>query len=490
MLVADFPVAALLLHQPLQRRRRNDGDEDLMLIVLPLVYRHFPLLILDLFVAELDIEVTDDGVLAHAPFRDVELQLLCLFGECRHFGFVLLLSLGELLFRFELFGLRSVGHLRAFIVVINAVFQLFDVIALFLKSFEYCSRRFAVRSQRRTRIVFEEFHSLLHEKLVILAEHALAVLAARATARTFVLEQHLIGRVVLAGKALRLIEVVAFQLGHVTLVEPPGDLLDPRRLPRAVTPLGEMIVVDLLLDVGGIFGDLCSDAHRNLLFVEHPGQGVDQFAKFQTRADVGLRLAEFAHEALDRMPPRLQGPLVGGGFLARPHVLALQVLRDGGILGLGVRQIPHQGRNEFQIRHGGSPVATLAVDDLEALVPRTHADRLQYARLSDALGKFQQRIFAEVFAGIVGRIDDLVQIQQPDIRLGMGCRLFDRTGFCDRIHSSDIRCLRFGGFHVGTPGCNRVLRLRRNGLGNGRRPNCGLTALLRFRICFRSLHNM
>ena len=490
MLVADFPVTTLLLQQPLQRRRRNDGDEDLMLIVLPLVYRHFPLLILDLFVAELDIEVTDDGVLAHAPFRDVELQLLCLFGECRHFGFVLLLSLGELLFRFELFGLRSVGHLRAFIVVINAVFQLFDVIALFLKSFEYCSRRFAVRSQRRTRIVFEEFHSLLYQKLVVLADHALAVLTARATARTFVLEQHLIGRVVLAGKALRLIEVVAFQLGHVTLVEPPGDLLDPRRLPRAVTPLGEMIVVDLLLDVGGIFGDLCSDAHRNLLFVEHPGQGVDQFAKFQTRADVGLRLAEFAHEALDRMPPRLQGPLVGGGFLARPHVLALQVLRDGGILGLGVRQITHEGRDEFQARHCSPPIAALAVDDLEALVPRTHADRLENARLFDAFGKFQQRFFAEVLPGIVGRIDDLVQIQQPDIRLGMGCRLFGRTGFCDRIHSSDIRCLRFGGFHVGTPGCNRVLRLRRNGLGNGRRPNCGLTALLRFRICFRSLHNM
>ena len=384
----------------------------------------------------------------------------------------------------------SVGHLRAFIVVINAVFQLFDVIALLFECFLHRSRGFAARSQRRTRVVLQEFHGFLYQKLVVLADHALAVLAARATARTFVLEQHLIGRVVLAGKALRLIEVVAFQLGHITLVEPPGDLLDPRGLPRAVTPLGEMIVVDLLLDVGGIFGDLRSDAHRNLLLVEHPGQGIDQLAEFQSRADVGFRLAELAHETLDRMPPRLQGPLVGSGLLARPYVLALQVLRDGGILGLGVRQIPHQGRNEFQIRHGGSPVATLAVDDLEALVPRTHADRLQYARLSDALGKFQQRFFAEVFAGIVGRIDDLVQIQQPDIRLGMDCRLFDRTGFCDRIHSSDIRCLRFGGFHVGTPGCNRVLRLRRNGLGNGRRPNCGLAALLRFRICFRSLHNM
>ena len=166
--------------------------------------------------------------------------------------------------------------------MINAVFQLFDVIALFLKSFEYCGRSFAVRSQRRTRVVLQEFHGFLYQKLVVLADHALAVLTARATARTFVLEQHLIGRIVLAGKALRLIEVVAFQLGHVTLVEPPGDLLDPRGLPRAVTPLGEMIVVDLLLDVGGIFGDLRSDAHRNILLVKHFGQSVDQLAEFQS----------------------------------------------------------------------------------------------------------------------------------------------------------------------------------------------------------------
>ena len=190
------------------------------------------------------------------------------------------------------------------------------------------------------------------------------------------------------------------------------------------------------------------------------------------------------------MSSRLQGPLVGGGLLARTHVLALQVLCDGGIFGLGVRQLPNKGRDELQTCHRSGPVAALAVDDLETLVLGAHADRLKNARLFDAFGKFQQRILTEVLAGIVGRIDDLVQVQQPDIRLGMDCRLFDRTGFCDRIHSSDIRCLRFGGFHVGTPGCNRVLRLRRNGLGNGRRPNCGLAALLRFRICFRSLHNM
>ena len=98
MLVADFPVTTLLLQQPFQRRRRNDGNEDLMLIVLPLVYRHFPLLVPDLFVADFNIEVADDGVFAHPPFRDVEFQLLRLFGEGRHFGFVLLLSLSKILF--------------------------------------------------------------------------------------------------------------------------------------------------------------------------------------------------------------------------------------------------------------------------------------------------------------------------------------------------------------------------------------------------------
>ena len=96
MLVADFPVAAILLHQPFQRRRRDDGDEDLMLIVLPLVYRHFPLLVLDLFVADFNIEVADDGVFAHAPFRDVELQLLRLFRKADHPDLMPLLSLGKI----------------------------------------------------------------------------------------------------------------------------------------------------------------------------------------------------------------------------------------------------------------------------------------------------------------------------------------------------------------------------------------------------------
>ena len=79
------------------------------------------------------------------------------------------------------------------------------------------------------------------------------------------------------------------------------------------------------------------------------------------------------------MPSRLQGPLVGCGLLARTHVFALQVFRDGGILRLGVRQLPNKGRDEFQTRHCSRPIAALAVDDLEALGLRTHADRLKNA---------------------------------------------------------------------------------------------------------------
>ena len=358
------------------------------------------------------------------------------------------------------------------------------MVAFLFERLEHRSGRFAVRSQRRTRIVLEEFHGFLHQKLVVLADHTLTVLAARAATRTFVLEQHLIGRVVLAGKALRLIEVVAFQFGHVTLVEPPGDIFDPHRLPRTVTPFSKMFVVDLLLYVGGIFGDLRSDAHRNILLVEHPGQGVDQLAELQARTDVGLRLAELAHEALDRMPSRLQGPLIGSGFFARPYVLALQVFRDGGILRLGVRQIPHQSRDEFQTRHCSRPIAALAVDDLEALIPRTHADRLKNARLFDALGKFQQRFFAEVLPGIVGRIDDFVQIKQPDIRLRMNCRLvYEWTFLISRFLRFDRRF--FGNLDTSSIPC-----FLSGDVGNSRLAVCILAPLLRLCVHFRSLHNI
>ena len=184
------------------------------------------------------------------------------------------------------------------------------------------------------------------------------------------------------------------------------------------------------------------------------------------------------------MPSRLQGPLVGGGFLARTHIFSLQVLRDGGILRLGVRQFPDKGRDEFQTRHCSRPIAALAVDDLEALIPRTHADRLKNARLFDALGKFQQRFFAEVLPGIVGRIDDFVQVKQPDIRLRMDCRLvYEWTFLISRF-------LRFDRRFFGNLGTSRIPCFLSGDVGNNRLAVCILTPLPRLRVHFRSLHNM
>ena len=480
MFVADFPVTAIPLQQPFLRRGRNDRHMYRM-SALPVVHRHFPLFVVDLFIAEFDVEAADNGIFADTPFRDVELQLLRLFRKASHPGFIPLLSLGNVRFRHIIFSLRSVGHLRSRIVIIDVVFQLLDMISLLFKGLEDRHGRIPGRGEHRTGIVLQQFQRFLHEELLVLADHALTVLAAGATPCTFVPEQHLIGRIVLAGKALRLIEVVAFQLGHVALVEPSGDVLDPRRLPRVVTPLGEMIVVDLLLDLRGVFGDLGGDAYRNILLVEHLGQSVDQLAQFQPRADVGFRLAELAHQRLDGMASRLDGLVIGRGLLAGFHVLALQVLRDGSILGLGVRKIPDKGRNVCQTRHRGRPVAALAVDDLEALVLGAHADRLKHARLPDALGKLQKRLLPKVLAGVVGRIDDLVQVQKLNLRFLLlhGYRLGNRSLYLG------TRILRRGSF-----GGYLLLRFWCSCDRNDCRRSCTFAALLRFRIRFHSLHNI
>ena len=162
----------------------------------------------------------------------------------------------------------------------------------------------------------------------------------------------------------------------------------------------------------------------------------------------------------------------------------MQVLRDGGILRLGVRQLPAKGRDELQTRHRSGPVAALTVDDLEALVSRTYADRLKNARLFDALGKFQQRFFAEVLPGIVGRIDDFVQIKQPDIRLRMDCRLvYERTFLISRFLRFDRRV--FGNLDTSSIPC-----FLSGDVGNNRLAVCILAPLLRLRVHFRSLHNI
>ena len=84
-----------------QMLMRRGEFYELLLVTLFGMYlmisaRHFLLFIVELFVAELDVEVADDGVLAHTPFRDVELQLLRLFRKADHPDLMPLLSLGKI----------------------------------------------------------------------------------------------------------------------------------------------------------------------------------------------------------------------------------------------------------------------------------------------------------------------------------------------------------------------------------------------------------
>ena len=181
------------------------------------------------------------------------------------------------------------------------------------------------------------------------------------------------------------------------------------------------------------------------------------------------------------MAPRLDGLVIGRGLLARFHILTLQVLRDGRILGLGVRKLPDKGRNVFQSRHCSCPVTALAVDDLEALVLVAHADRLQHTRLPDALGKLQQRLLPKILAGVVGRIDDLVQIQKLNQRF----LLLHWYRWGNRSLYLGTRILRCSSFSGGLP-----LRFRSNSDRNDYCRSCTFAALLRFRIRFHSLHNI
>ena len=267
------------------------------------------------------------------------------------------------------------------------------------------------------------------------------------------------------GVTFGLVETIGVQACHVAIVEPPGNLLDPGILPRQAASLREMLLVDLLLDRRIVFRNLGGDANRNLLPVELLGEGVNQITEFQSGADVGLGFPELSDQALNRMTSRFQRPFVGRSLLAGCHVLALEVLRNGGILGFGIRQLTDKGRNEFQPRHSCGPIAPFAIDNLETFLFGSDADRLQNSDLADAVGEFLQGLRAKILAGIVGAADNLVQIQQLNSRSRLLFRCFGIGGSLRRFLHVGIR-IRSGGFRC-----------------------FGLT-LFRFRFTFGSLHNI
>ena len=147
------------------------------------------------------------------------------------------------------------------------------------------------------------------------------------------------------------------------------------------------------------------------------------------------------------MPARIQRPAVGRSLFERLDVLALQVLRDGSVLGLRVAQLADHDRNHLQPRALGSPVTALAVDDLELLVLRPHADGLKHADLRDAVRKLLQRIFVETLARVERTVDDFLHIEeQHRVRLQGSARCLLRTRSCrnsfGRLHDPVLRLRR------------------------------------------------
>ena len=412
MLVASLTVAEILLLKALDRRFGQYGHDDFAAVV----QHHLLLLLFDLRIANIHIERSDDGVLAYPALRNQIFQLARQLRKCCEVRFIrgpcgrkrLLV-----LIRRRIGFLGSVGGLP---VIARRIRQHLDMVAVRLQRFGYGRRHRAVGGQNRARIILKQRHGTVQEVFLVLADHAGTVLTTRARA-VAVGEKHLIGRIMHTRRAVGLIEMVGRQFGHVAVVQPSGDLFDAGVLPRSVAVLGKVLAVDLLLDRGVVLGDLDGYAHRNLLPVEQVRQLLDQFVELQTGADIRLALAEFADKRFHAVTARLQSPLVGRGLLEGRYIFPLKVLRDRCVFSLGIRHGTDESRDAGQIGKGCRPVTALAVDDLVALVLRSHADRLQNAHLTDALGELLQRPLADIFTRIVRAGDDLIQIETYHRRL-------------------------------------------------------------------------
>lgn len=94
---------------------------------------------------------------------------------------------------------------------------------------------------------------------------------------------------------------------------------------------------------------------------------------------------------------------------------------------------------EISARHCCSPIASFAVDNLETALFGSDADRLQNPDLADAVGEFLQGLRPEILAGVVGAVDDPVQIQQLNGRSGLLFRSLGRGRSLRRLLHVGIR---------------------------------------------------
>lgn len=141
LFVADFPVAHDPAASPLF------GGEGGTTVTKTYAHRPAPRLPslpaprLDLFVADFNIEVADDGIFAHPPFRDVELNCrVCSVNEPSVLHTFPELSRQNPPLSTQFSACGASGICGALSSVINVVFQLFDDSQPSCSSAQHCSR--------------------------------------------------------------------------------------------------------------------------------------------------------------------------------------------------------------------------------------------------------------------------------------------------------------------------------------------------------------
>ena len=114
----------------------------------------------------------------------------------------------------------------------------------------------------------------------------------------------------------------------------------------------------------------------------------------------------------------------------RRYVLTLEVLRDGHVLRILVREMfIDKGLDVCEARTLRGPVAALPVNDFVVLAAASYADRLQLARLLHTQGEFIQRRLIQIAARVIGAANDPIQLQKDDRRSGRSALRSGRDGF-------------------------------------------------------------
>ena len=435
MFVANFQVAGILIAQGFGRARRGNGICGAVLVGL----RRFA----DTVIEDRDLLAPDHGVFEHRALRYFELDLRAGLFELFHLFLVIVLGELQIVLVVVILRIGRLRHLGLIDIVPQSLVERYDLVAHRFEPFRDGPVALFGHGQVQAGIVFEQRQGLIHEEVLVFLQQAGHVPASAAVAA--IGKEHLVQGVVAASAALRLVEVVAVQLGHVFVIKPFGELFGRDAFPRVETVVSEVLFVDLFLNVGIVFSELLGHFERNILMVEHLGHFGDQRGQVDARAHVVLLLAEALADGRDAHSLLLltaeDAALLHGGV-----VLALQVLNDQTRFGLLVGHLFHFGRNGHLAGQQRSAETALAVDDLIASVlRRAYLDVGLYTVLRDAVGQVAELLLADGAVQVEGTGVDFVErdVHRDRLERNEGAHVFSRGGGCIYVRVLFLRCYGF-----------------------------------------------